>query len=264
MESYRKIYPSEFYKKFLIHGVRPDGRSLNKTRKTKITTGSISTADGSSFIKMGNTSVIAGVIAEIGPPTSTTDAKKKNGEIYVNLEMNPICSPRIRSGRPPDEAQENSEFLTKLIKELKIVDWEGIYVESDKKIEDQKYVWHLYVDLYVLNHDGNIKDASLIATLFALNNTSLPAIKIENDQVLCDAEKPKTKLKITQFPIPSSFAIVEDSLIVDPTSEEEELSKTTLTILINEKKFNEFVQKRRSSFIGGCSARMHFNQRNSN
>jgi hypothetical protein len=39
MEAFRKIYPSEFYRKFLVHEVRPDGRDLNRIRKTKISVG---------------------------------------------------------------------------------------------------------------------------------------------------------------------------------------------------------------------------------
>ena len=60
METYRKIYPSEFYSKFLQHQLRPDGRGLLRSRKTFITLGSFSTAEGSSFVKIGNTAVVAG------------------------------------------------------------------------------------------------------------------------------------------------------------------------------------------------------------
>lgn len=68
MESYRKIYPLEFHRQFLLHGVRPDGRKLSTSRKTKLNVGLIETADGSAFVKLGHTSVIAGVVGEIGPP----------------------------------------------------------------------------------------------------------------------------------------------------------------------------------------------------
>lgn len=78
MEAYRKIYPLEFYRHFLSQEVRPDKRSLFKSRKVKVTVGSISTADASAFVKVGHTSVIAGVIAEIGtkPPQSAFEARK--------------------------------------------------------------------------------------------------------------------------------------------------------------------------------------------
>lgn len=65
MEAFRKIYPSEFYKKFLVHGVRPDGRSLQKVRKTRVSAGSIGSAEGSAFVRMGNSSVLAAVSAMV-------------------------------------------------------------------------------------------------------------------------------------------------------------------------------------------------------
>lgn len=39
MEAFRKIYPSEFYKKFLVQNVRPDGRALQKVRRTTVSVG---------------------------------------------------------------------------------------------------------------------------------------------------------------------------------------------------------------------------------
>lgn len=39
IEAFRKLHPAEFYRKFLVHSVRPDGRNLSKARKTTITAG---------------------------------------------------------------------------------------------------------------------------------------------------------------------------------------------------------------------------------
>lgn len=39
MDAFRKIYPTEFYKKFLVQHVRPDGRPIHGIRKTTISTG---------------------------------------------------------------------------------------------------------------------------------------------------------------------------------------------------------------------------------
>jgi exosome complex component RRP43 len=39
IEAFRKLHPAEFYRKFLVHSVRPDGRNLSKARKTTVTSG---------------------------------------------------------------------------------------------------------------------------------------------------------------------------------------------------------------------------------
>ncbi len=83
-EVIRKLQPLEFYKKFLPQGVRPDGREHHKTRKTVISAGSLSTAEGSSLVKMGNTSVICGVKAEVTIPS---DDEPKTGKLGMfNLQ----------------------------------------------------------------------------------------------------------------------------------------------------------------------------------
>ena len=77
VEAFRKIYPSEFFERFIEASVRPDGRNLLGVRQTLVSVGSISSADGSAFVKLStgvapnspacaSTSVLAGVTAEVG------------------------------------------------------------------------------------------------------------------------------------------------------------------------------------------------------
>jgi exosome complex RNA-binding protein Rrp42 (RNase PH superfamily) len=96
MEAFRKIYPEEFQKKFLIYGVRPDGRYLNKVRKTIISSDPVSNSDGSSFVKLGNTSVTAGITIKVEKPTISLinyqPTMDENGEIsllfyFFNLKI---------------------------------------------------------------------------------------------------------------------------------------------------------------------------------
>jgi len=42
--------------------------------------------------------------------------------------------------------------------------------EEQLVIEKGKAVWYLYVDLYCLDYDGNLFDASLVALLAALHD----------------------------------------------------------------------------------------------
>jgi exosome complex component RRP43 len=56
--AFRKIYPEEYYRKFLEQNIRPDGRGLAGVRKTVITLGSLQNADGSAFVKIGSTTCV--------------------------------------------------------------------------------------------------------------------------------------------------------------------------------------------------------------
>ena len=67
MEAFREIYPQTFLTRHLEHGVRPDGRMLGEMRATQLAVnnlGSDSTV-GSSFVKQGGTTIVAGVKAEL-------------------------------------------------------------------------------------------------------------------------------------------------------------------------------------------------------
>lgn len=157
MEAFRKIYPSEFYKKFLLQSVRPDGRSLQKARRTTVSVGSfifscqsvplapgecsqepsaipgsITTAHGSAFVKIGNTALVCGVRAEMG--TQAPEGARQLGphclfltlfarflmpltffvHPVVNVELLPICNAQFRPGKPSDQAHSVAQLLNDL------------------------------------------------------------------------------------------------------------------------------------------------------
>jgi len=247
IEAFRKLHPAEFYRKFLVHSVRPDGRNLSKARKTTITAGSVKTACGSSFVKIGNTSVSAGVKAECGlaPPTtpgseSTDDTHSSH--IYVNVELTPLCSPNFKPGKPSELSQYIATILNRLVRTTDLVDESVLRIEDkeEQSKERKAMVWYLYVDMYCLDYDGNVFDACLIALLSALANVRLPAARVvskdDNFTVVTTGEA-NIGLRLRHFPIPLTFAIFDEIYVLaDPTAEEESLAGSTFTIIYNDKK----------------------------
>ena len=59
-DSFRRLYPHEYFLRFLADGIRPDGRTLGTARATTIGLCTISSpgVDGSALIKQGNTTVV--------------------------------------------------------------------------------------------------------------------------------------------------------------------------------------------------------------
>lgn len=240
MEAFRKIYPEEFHKKFLVHNVRPDGRSLLKIRKTTFSTGSVSTANGSAFVKMGHTSVVAGVKAEATPPP-VSEEKSKDGQIVVSVELTPVCAPRFR--KPTEQGRVLSSQLNRIIngavsaEELDIP-LEG--TEDDDLLREHpriKCVWYLHVSVYCLNYDGNIMDASLLAILAALKTVRLPVVEYGEQGGLPKEVVPKKthELKLLHYPASLTFAMLDDHIVADPTSEEEDLTDSVFTIVYSGK-----------------------------
>lgn len=128
-EIFNRIQPHEYFRRFLDHNVRPDGRLLDRFRKTLITAGAITTADGSAMVRLGGTTVVCGIKAEVSEPhvdrpdegylgiDKLPPAPPSNCLSFLpvpNVELSPICSPKFRPGPPSEKAQTASEFLFQL------------------------------------------------------------------------------------------------------------------------------------------------------
>lgn len=81
----KKLQPAEYFKQHYEQEVRPDGRSgLTSLRPVSISTGSITTADGSAVVKQGETIVICGIKLEISEPIpEAPKSGKYNFLIYL-------------------------------------------------------------------------------------------------------------------------------------------------------------------------------------
>ena len=67
-EVFSRIQPHEYLRRFLDQSIRPDGRPLDRFRKTLITTDSIATADASAMVRLGGTAIVCGIKAEVCEP----------------------------------------------------------------------------------------------------------------------------------------------------------------------------------------------------
>jgi len=65
-DAFKKLYPEEFYRNFIESGIRPDGRAFGRARPTTIGLGAVETADSSALVKVGSTTVLAGIKLEVG------------------------------------------------------------------------------------------------------------------------------------------------------------------------------------------------------
>jgi len=148
--------------------------------------------------------------------------------LVINIELSPLCSTRFKQGRPSEQAQSIAQFLNDVIRDSKCVVFQKVTTLENKKI-----VWYLYVDLYCLNYDGNVIDASLIAVVAALKNVCLPKVVVSEEGTLLATNDEWVPLQIRNYPISLTFGMFDDYLLVDPTSEEEELLQGSITIVYN-------------------------------
>ena len=131
----------------LEKGKRLDDRGLLDTREIKIEQGVIEKAEGSARVYLGKTQVLVGVKVGLGEPFPDTP---NEGVLTVNAELVPVASPNFEPGPPDENSIELARVVDRGIRESKCIDNEKLCIEPGKK------VFVVFVDIYVLNHDGNL------------------------------------------------------------------------------------------------------------
>ena len=205
----------------IARGKRLDWRELNDYREIQIESGLIERAEGSARVRLGKTEVLVGVKIESGEPFPDTP---NEGVLTVNAELVPLASPTFEAGPPDENSIELARVVDRGIRESKAIATEDLVVEAGKK------VFIVFVDVYVLNHDGNLIDASALAALAALVNTKMFNYEVKEGEVKI---KPGYKpLPIRNYPVAVTFAKISDKLVVDPWLEEEQVMEARLTMTI--------------------------------
>ncbi len=202
---------------------RVDGRELTEFREFKVEQGVIEKAEGSARVWLGNSDVLVGVKVETGEPFSDTP---NEGVMTVNAELVPLASPTFEPGPPDESSIELARIVDRGIRESKAIDNQKLCIEAGKK------VFVVFVDVYVLNHSGNLIDTSALAAMSALLNTKMPNYEVKDGEVTL--KQGYTQLPIKSRPITVTVAKINDKLLVDPNLEEEQVMDARITFAVNE------------------------------
>src|SRR5512136_1558338 len=217
---------------------RADGRGLKEYREMKIEPGLIERAEGSARVTLGKTEVLVGVKVETGEPFPDTP---NDGVMTVNAELVPLASPHFEPGPPDENSIELARVVDRGIRESHAIDTEKLCIEAGKK------VFVVFVDVYVLNHDGNLIDASAIAAMAALMNTKMPNYEIKDGEI--KIKQGYTPLPMKSHPVTVTLGKISNKLIVDPWLEEESVIDSRITFATNEEGNICAIQKGGSSYF---------------
>ncbi len=205
-------------------GKRFDARGLLDFREVEVSYGVSNKAEGSARVKLGKTEIVAGVKLQIGEPYPDSPNK---GNLMVSGDLLPLASPRFESGPPGFDAIELPRLVDRAIRQSGMIDFSKLVVKEGEK------VWTVIVDLYPINDDGNLVDAANIAAVAALKDAFFP--ELDKDGKIDYEKKTKTKLPLSAevYPLSFSFFKLGNSIILDPTREEEESCDTRITFGIS-------------------------------
>ncbi|AFL67283.1 exosome complex protein Rrp42 [Desulfurococcus amylolyticus] len=211
--------------KSIKKGERIDGRGLTDYRPIEVILNPITKASGSSLVKLGGTQVIAGVKLELEEPFPDRPGE---GVLQVHAEFVPLASPSFEPGPPDENAIEVARVIDRSLRESKAVKLDALAIEPGK------IAWSVYTDIYLVDHQGNIIDTSMLASMLALATSRIPElIKGENGYKV-DHTKYVGPLPINTLVATVTMGIYNDVIIVDPLLEEEAVIDSFITIAIDE------------------------------
>jgi exosome complex component RRP42 len=213
---------SEIKKDYIHHlgkqHKRIDGRNFDEIRPIEIEKDMIGTAEGSARVKLGDTVVMVGAKLGVGEPYP--DAAKE-GVLTTSVELNPLAGPEFDAGPTREAAIELARVTDRGIRESKAIDLEKLCIVEGEK------VWVVYIDINVLDYDGNLYDASTLGALLALTTTKVPA------STLGDGTE-DFALPVNHYPIACTAVKFGDIIVLDPTLDEENICDARLTVTTDE------------------------------
>ena len=203
-------------------GMRLDGRKFDEYRKIEVKPNTMNKAEGSATVKIGETEVIVGVKLNMGIPFADTP---NEGVLMVGAEFSPIASPDFESGPPSEDAVELARIVDRGLRESHCIDLEKLTIT-----QPAEKVWILNVDIHIINHQGNLLDATMLAAITALTNAKVP--KIENEKVVRgDYER---DVPINYKPVTVTVCKYGDTIFIDPVVEEENIIEAKLAVAVRD------------------------------
>jgi len=198
-------------------GKRADGREFNEYRNIELETNIISKAEGSARVKIGNTQVVVGIKMDVGEPYP--DALE-SGVMSTAAELIPLASPDFEAGPPREDAIELARVVDRGIRESQVIELEKLCVEPGEK------VWIVFIDIHVIDYDGNLFDAASLAALAALMTATVPAKRLELGEDF--------PLPLKSPPVSCTSVKFNNVVVMDASLDEEEIAEARLTVATDE------------------------------
>jgi len=206
-------------KQSIKNGKREGSRGFDEFRNLEIKTSVINSADGSAWVKLGNTEIVAGIKFIVGTPYPDSP---NEGSMSINLELTGLSSPDFSTGPPKIEAVEYGRVADRAIRSAECIDFKKLSIVPGEK------VLIMFIDCIAINADGNLIDATEIAALAAIKNARIP--KIDKNFKIISNEYSDKKIELLNLPLSITFEKIENKIIIDPTEDEEFASDARFSI----------------------------------
>lgn len=198
------------------NGKREDGRALDQYRDILVDLGVVDKAEGSAYVKIGDTQVLVGVKIQPGEPFPDTPDQ---GIIIVNMELSPVASPVFEASPPRENAIELARVVDRGIRESKALNLSKLCIEEGVK------VWTVFIDIQAICDDGNLMDASSLGAIAALLGAKLPRKRYDMGE--------DESLPVSDLPVAVTAVKIGEEFILDPNLNEGQVASTKVTVISN-------------------------------
>lgn len=215
----------ETIQKIVKDGDRLDGRDLDEFRDIELETDYINeTAEGSAYVRMGDTQVVVGLKVSVEEPYPD---RPDQGSIVTNAELAPMADREFESGPPREPGVELARVVDRGIRESGAVDFTDLCIEEGEK------VYTLFIDIHVVNNDGSLIDASSLGAMAAIMTGFIPEYDEETGTL--NRDEKAMNVPLHSEPVTVTAHKISGEQVWDTTKEEEEAQEARLTVSLNEK-----------------------------
>ena len=200
----------------LSSGKRGDSRGMYEYRAINVQPGILQNAEGPAMASIGKSQVMVGVKFDVAKPFPD---RPTEGVLSTGADLLPLASHLFETGPPNDESIELARVVDRGIRSSNTLDLHSFFIEEDK-------VLALYLDIYVLDHDGNLIDCSALAAMAALLSSRMP--KLEGGKIIRGEYTGKLPLK--EKVVTSTFGKLGERTFLDPCLDEEKGMDCRLTL----------------------------------
>ncbi|XP_043065486.1 exosome complex component RRP45-like, partial [Drosophila ficusphila] len=183
---------------------------------------------GTVAVSLGETKVLTHVTCDLGAPTTS---RPNEGKLQLNVNLGGVAFLDEAQTTHDQRSLTLNSLLERTFRSSRCVDLESLCVAAEQ------HVWCIRVDINVLNHDGNLYDASTIATLAALMHFRRPDVTFADDDLRIYTEKEREfiPLLFLHYPVSVTYCIYKSSgqPIVDPTLLEENAADSVIVLSFN-------------------------------
>jgi len=200
----------------MSQGKRGDSRGMYDYRAVKLQPAVLQNPDGSSLVSIGKSQVMAGIKFDVATPFAD---RPKEGVLSTSADLLPIASHLFEPGPPSAESIELARVVDRGIRSANIIDLASLFLEDGK-------VLAVYIDLFTLDHDGNLIDTASLAAMSALLSARMP--KVEGGKIV--RGEFVGKLPIKEKVVTCTFGKIGSQTFLDPSLDEEKGMDCRLTL----------------------------------